>query len=107
MGVLVEREGRFQGWEYSEEMTAGTNSDPIAIPPLDQGATVSITFVTSTGAGKIQFTTSLDSLLSTAAVWQDWPDGACTETTSDALISPVTGLRLVRTSGTVGIEIKI
>ncbi len=106
MGTLIGRSGRFWGQRYAEEMSSGTNSDPIAIPPIPQGMPVSVTFVVATtGEGKIQYTTSDDSLLDSTAVWQDWAEGSCTETTSDVLAGPVTGLRLVRTSGTVGIEI--
>lgn len=105
MGKLIQRAGRFQGWEYKEEMTSGTNSDPIAIPPLNEGVSVSVSFISAGGVGKIQFTTSPDSVLNTSAVWQDWPLGSNSTTFSDILIGPVTGLRLVRTSGTIGIEI--
>lgn len=107
MGALIQREGRYQGWEYAEEMSAETNSDPIAIPPLAEGKPISVSFITTSGEGKIQFTTSPDAVLGTTAVWQDWPEGSVVETTSDALLAPVTGLRLVRTSGTVSIEIII
>lgn len=107
MGTLVQRKGRFQGWEYTETMAAGTNSDPIAIPPLGRGRNISVTTVITSGEGKVQFTTSPDAVLETTAVWQDWPEGTNTTTFSDTLFGPVTGLRLVRVSGTVIIEIII
>lgn len=106
MGDLVARQGRFMGWEYSETMTAGTESDAIVIPPLDHDQSVSVSFISAGGQGKVQFTTSRDSLVeSGTAVWQDWPLGLLTDTASDSLSGPVSGLRLVRSSGTVGIEI--
>lgn len=108
MGKLIRRNGRVQGWEYKEIMTAGVNSDTIRIPPLNEGAMVSVSLVIATGEGKIQFTTSPDAdVIADSAEWQDWPLGLCTDTCSDALIGPATGLRLVRVSGTVGIEIII
>lgn len=106
MNDLIKRAGRFQGWEYRETMTSGTNSDSILLPPIGDGANVSVSLIITSGEGKIQFTTSGDGNLD-SAVWQDWPNGACTATISDSLISPVTALRLVRISGTVGIEIVI
>ena len=107
MGELIRRDGRFQGWEYQEELSAGAESDPIFIPPLD-GDAVSVSLIIDSGEGKIQFTTSPDAdVQDDSAEWQDWPLGACTDTCSDALISPVTGMRLVRVSGVVGIEIVI
>ena len=89
-------------------MSAGTNSDPIAIPPIPQGIPVAVTFVTASGEGNIQFTTTTGlPLTDPGIVWQDWELGSCTETMTDVLAASVTGLRLVRTSGTVGIEIVI
>lgn len=113
MGELVQRKGRFVGWEYSEEMATGTNSDPIPIPPIGNMRTMSVTLVdVSSGTGKIQITTSPDASVEGAlgappAVWQDWEAGSVTDTTNDSLVSPVSAVRLVRTSGTVGIEIII
>lgn len=109
MGELVQRVGRFNGWEYSEELAAGTESEAIKIPPLDQGAYVAASLiVATTGVGKIQFTTSPDDeVANDSPVWQDWPLGEVSITSSDTLVGPVTALRLARTSGTVGIEIVI
>ena len=104
MGKLVKRQGRFQGWEYQETMTSGTNSDPILIPPFEPGQNISVSFITETGEGKVQFTTSGDENIDTA-IWQDWPLGSCTSNQSDILLSQATAIRLVRTSGTVGIEV--
>jgi len=107
MGELNRRAGRYPGWVYTEEMTTGGESEPISIPPLD-GIPVSVTLITETGSGKIQFSTSPDDEVAAgSAEWTDWPLGLCTETKSDAVISPISGLKLIRTSGTVGIEIII
>ena len=106
MGELIARQGRFIGWEYSETMTEGTASEAIAIPPLNNDQSVSVSFISDGGEGKIQITTSPDSMVAAGtANWQDWPLGPIIVTASDSLNGPVTGIRLVRVSGTVGIEI--
>jgi len=106
MGTLNTREGKFDGWQYQETLLTGTNSEPIPIPPLGRNRNITITLLTTGGNGKIQITTSAEEDLS-SAVWQDWAPGSCTENTTDGLLSPVTAIRLVRTSGTVKIEIVI
>ncbi|RLI61036.1 MAG: hypothetical protein DRO88_13545 [Promethearchaeia archaeon] len=104
MGILIKRQGRFQSWEYQETMTSGTYSEPLRIPPFEPGQQISVSLVIDTGEGKIQFTTSGDDNID-SAIWQDWPLGACIETQSDLLLSPVTAIRLVRISGTVTMEV--
>lgn len=107
MDQLAQREGRSPSWEYKKTISAGTESDAIKIPPLGEGSAVSVTLVVGESSeGNIHFTTSPDADVKAGiAVWQEWPYGACVDTCSDALIGPATGLKLIRISGTVGIEI--
>jgi len=109
MGKLAHRQGRFQGWEYSETMTSGTDGDTVKIPSLEDGKVLSVSLIISTvGEGKIQFTTSPDASVAAGTCnWQDWPEGSSTVTVSDALVAPVSGIRLVRVSGTVIMELII
>jgi len=108
MGNLVEREGRFLGWEYTETMSAGTNSDPIPIPPLGRIGTLTAALVITSGEGKVQVSTSPDAaVVADTANWQDWEAGSVTSTTADSLMSQVSAVRFVRTSGTVTLELVI
>ena len=105
----IRRMGHFEGWTFTQSLSSGVNGDTIRIPSLDAGQTISVSLViTATGSGKVEFTTSPDSLvISDTCYWQDWPAGVVSATFSDAVGSPVTGLRLVRVSGTVAIEVVI
>jgi hypothetical protein len=105
---MTPREGRYNGFTYTETLADGITSDAIAIPPLPPGGRVTCTVIAGANTAKIQFTTSSDAAVSAdTATWQDWPQGDKTGTFSDSIISPVTAVRGVSVSGEIDFEIVI
>ena len=104
---MTKRPGRFLGYDYHETILTGANGKSVYIPSISVPTKVTCTVIPS-GTAKIQYTTSSRAAVeASTAVWQDWPLGGVTSTTSDSLVSPVTALRGVSVSGSVTIDIII
>lgn len=95
------------GFEYTETIQSGQTGNDVHVFPLGhKGGKITCTMIAGAGSGKFQYTTSLDAqVVADTAVWKDWPKGSVTGTESDALLSQVTGLRGVSSSGEITIEI--
>ena len=106
IATLTKRQGVNIGYYYEETIADGTNGDTIKIPPLQEGASVTCTIESSGNTGKVQFTTSSDADVTAGTeTWQDWPSGNVTATTTDRIVSPVTGVRGVSVSGEVVFQV--
>lgn len=93
------------GYEYIETIADGTNGKSILIPANIEN-NITCTVIAGSNIGKIQFTTSVESLvLSNNANWQDWPKYEVTGSDYDTLNGKVTALRGVSISGEITIEI--
>jgi hypothetical protein len=104
---LQRREAQTIGYFHKETIADGLTGDDIHVLPIGRGgARVSCSVIAGAGTGKIQFSTSPDAeVLAETAVWQDWPNGDVTGTSSDTLLSAVTGLRGASITGEIDIEI--
>jgi len=99
---LIQRSGRFLGWMWEETLAASATGDPVTIPPLLAGQRISVRTIAGTNDAKVQSTISSDAkVIAGTAVWDDWPPGAQTGTTSSTLSAPVTAVRCVVGSASV------
>lgn len=86
----------------SQTLTAGAGyGEPILV---DGPCTVSA-IPGSGGTMDVQFTTSPRSALAASAVWQDWPAGAVSSTTNDALLTRVAAVRAKATTADGVLEV--
>ena len=104
---MTPREGRYNGFTYTETLADGITSDPIVIPPLPPGARVTCTTIAGANTAKIQYTTADDPATADPGDWEDWPQGDKTGTFSDSILAPVTGVRGVSVSGEISFRIVI
>jgi hypothetical protein len=86
---------------YSGTYTTASTALAVAFHDALNIVTVGLSPV-SAGTGKVQFTIDpLSAVTADAAEWQDWPAGSISVITTDAIISPVTAVKAVVTSGTM------
>ncbi len=105
MAVTVEKRKTVikKGRVWSESIASG-NGTAIMLPVVDRPVT--LTLVAGANTGKFQHTTSLPSLvIAGTAVWEDWSQATDTGTVSDYIVSPVTAIRGVSTSGAIAIQV--
>jgi len=95
--------------EYTKEIADGENGEAVYVHPHNAAmGGITCTVIPNGNTGKFQTTTSpRASIEAGTATWSDWPDGEVTETTSDVITGPVTGIRGVSVSGAIDIEIVI
>ena len=68
---------------------------------------ISASIIITTGVGKLQFTTGTQAELDgDTADWMDWTAGDVTNADDSTTFNPVSGVRLVRTSGTVKMTVR-
>lgn len=103
---LLKRTGRFLGYTGFVTVAAG-ETDILKVPPLDTGHQISVTAIPGGNTAKVEHTTSPDADVAASAVWQEWPSGSVISTTSDTIVSPVTGLRFSATGGQCKFEVVI
>jgi hypothetical protein len=89
------------GVEGTNVITGTFGASDATVKLRGYGVPATITVIPGAGCTvKAQFTTSSDAAIDAAtATWVDWDDGAVTANTQAALISPVTGVKFVRTVG--------
>jgi len=104
--AFLERTGRFLGFTNFVTVATG-ETNILAIPPLDAGHQISVTAIPGANTAKVEHTTSPDADVAASAVWQDWPSGSVTITTSDIVEGPITGLRFSATGGQCKFEVVI
>lgn len=98
-------EQKQEGYEYEETLSSGTNGTSVIIPSGSRSVQVTVT-PQPVGEGKVQATTSrVGSIQNDTAEWVDWPAGNVTAATQDVCDAP-SAIRLVRSSGTVKIEMR-
>ena len=92
------------GFEYSETIANGANGNTLLIPKVSGKEKVTCTLIAESNTGKIQVTTSpVANVMAGTETWQDW-GGVTTGIGSDVIISAVTAVRGVSTSGEVKVE---
>lgn len=96
------------GYVYSETIADGVTSEPVKLHRYRGMAdNISLALIAGTGTGKFQYTLDADEMIDVdTAVWYDWDKGDNTGTTVDALISSVSAVRGVSTSGEITFKIK-
>jgi hypothetical protein len=104
--ALLQRTGRFLGFTNFVTVATG-DTEILAIPPLDAGHQISVTAIPGSNTALVEHTTSPDADVAASATWQEWPSGSVTSTTSDTIVSPVTGLRFSATGGQCKFEVVI
>jgi hypothetical protein len=89
----------------SFDLTSGETSDTLVIRHTENTLSMAI-HPNPTGAGKFQFTlSSIEKIKADTALWVDWSKGNVNVTTTDILMGPVTGIRVVCSSGDVIAEV--
>ena len=105
---IVQRDAYFTGFEYYETIPDGATGNDIFIPPLPEGKSITCRIIAGAGTGKFQESTSKDSdVLAGDGSFNDWSAGIKTGTYVDVVMSAISGLRGVSTSGEIKIEVKI
>ncbi len=88
---------------YSETKSAGTNGDPVIIPNTVKKILTRL--VISSGSGSVETSVSSKALIKAGtANWKAWTAGTVSITTDD-VGERVNAVRLVRTTGTVLLEL--
>jgi hypothetical protein len=94
------------GFEYSETITAGSTTSPIYV----WDARGPVTLAALPGGGgtvNVQYTVSTVADIDAAtATWHDWPGGAVSADTVDAILVPVTAVRGVAATADGVIEVR-
>lgn len=105
---LNSRDGSLPGYTFQGTVESGGTSNPVEIPVLPSQKPVTVTCIPSSGSGRIEFSTSPDSAIEGGtANWQNWFKGNVVESTTDVLVSGVTGIRCVSVSGLCVFEIVV
>lgn len=89
---------------HAETVTAGNTSDPVSVHGV---RTLSIGVTPgSGGSGLVEFSlSSPEAVAGDTANWFEWPKGAVTEASHDAIIGPVTALRFTATTADCVFEV--
>jgi len=99
-------------YHHAATVSAGT-SDPLVVatllpgPAPINGAWLTVSLTPNGTSAKVQHTIStLEAVEADTAQWYDWGAGTVTTGTMDALLAPVTALRVVSTGGTASWEVR-
>lgn len=102
--AFTQRTGRMLGFTHKSTVADGA-TEVLLVPPLDSGAHVSVSAIPGANTALVEFTTTPDADVAASGVWQEWPDGSVTSTTSNKVMSPITGLRFSATGGDCSFEV--
>ncbi len=114
MEIFTENNIYGPGGVYSGEVLTGITGPIFLVSGKLLESNITITLIAGAGTGKIQFSTSLRSILvsddentESNAIWQDWEEGDITGTMTIVITGKITGLRCVSSSGTMNWEIVV
>lgn len=84
----------------------GATSTNDVLSCLGFPAHLTITVIPATGTAKVEYSTTPTAALNpNTAVWQKWPDGDVTATTTDVFLGRLAAIRITAISGTVAYEV--
>ncbi len=90
------------GRRIQQTISDATATDWIVLDSVNPGETITVALVITTGEGTIQYTAEdVASLVNGAADGVEWSKGSVTTTTYGYFPSGITGVKFVRTSGTI------
>lgn len=104
------RENASGGYEYSETLAAGEESDPVFIKPTGRSNTpISVSLAAHTGVGRIEVSiSSIKDIKDGNEEWLIWDQGEISGVAVvDVLRGPVTAIKCINVSGTIKFEILI